>query len=143
MSKAFAFAGARLGYLVANPELVQALFLVRLPYHLSALTQAAAEVALEYRTELLGTVAKLIESRKKVVSEVQSLGLSVVPSAANFILFTGFNMPAPQLWQMMLDRGVLIRDVGLSGFIRMTIGNDAENAKFLEALKDVLNGDQK
>jgi len=114
-----------------------------LPYHLSALTQAAAEVALEYRKELLGTVAKLIESRKKVVTEVQSLGLSVVPSAANFILFTGFNMPAPQLWQMMLDRGVLIRDVGLSGYIRMTIGNDAENAKFLEALKDVLNGDQK
>ena len=142
MSKAFAFAGARLGYLVANPELVQALFLVRLPYHLSALTQAAAEVALEYRQELLGTVSKLIESRKNVVTQLETMGLIVVPSAANFILFTGFNIPAPQLWQMMLDRGVLIRDVGLSGYIRMTIGNDAENAKFLEALKDILNGDK-
>ncbi|CAB4866452.1 unannotated protein [freshwater metagenome] len=142
MSKAFAFAGARLGYLIANPELVEALFLVRLPYHLSALTQAAAEVALEHRTELLATVSKLIDSRKKVVAEVEALGLKVVPSSANFILFTGFDIPAPQLWQMMLDRGVLIRDVGLSGYIRMTIGNDAENKKFIEALKKCLNGEK-
>ena len=99
-------------------------------------------MALEYRKELLGTVSKLIESRKNVVTQLETMGLIFVPSASNFILFTGFNIPAPQLWQMMLDRGVLIRDVGLSGYIRMTIGNDAENAKFIEALKDILNGDK-
>jgi histidinol-phosphate aminotransferase len=66
----------------------------------------------------------------------------VVPSAANFILITGFDIPAPQLWQMMLDRGVLIRDVGLSGYIRVTIGNDAENKKFVDALSKCLNGDK-
>jgi histidinol-phosphate aminotransferase len=142
MSKAFAFAGARLGYLVAHPQVVEALFLVRLPYHLSAITQAAAEVALEYRVELLGTVSKLIESRKQVVVQVEALGLKVIPSSANFILITGFKIPAPQLWQMMLDRGVLIRDVGLSGHIRVTIGNDAENKKFVAALSDCLNGDK-
>jgi histidinol-phosphate aminotransferase len=140
MSKAFAFAGARLGYLVAHEELVQAMFLVRLPYHLSALTQVAAEVAIDFRAELLGTVSKLIESRKAVISAVEKLGLKVIPSAANFILFTGFDLPAPQLWQMMLDRGVLIRDVGLSGYLRVTIGNDAENKKFIEELSNCLNG---
>ena len=142
MSKAFAFAGARLGYVVAHPQVVEALFLVRLPYHLSSLTLAAAEVALEFRAELLGTIAKLIESRKKVIADVEALGLKVVPSAANFILITGFDIPAPQLWQMMLDRGVLIRDVGLSGYIRVTIGNDAENKKFVDELSNCLNGEK-
>ena len=143
MSKAFAFAGARLGYLVANKEVVQSLLLVRLPYHLSALTQAAAEVALEYRSQLLSTVARLIESRKEVVTQLEGLGLQVVPSAANFILFTGFKFPAPQLWQMLLDKGVLIRDVGLSGYLRATIGNDAENDKFVAAIDACLNGEDK
>ena len=142
MSKAFAFAGARLGYLVASPELVQSMFLVRLPYHLSALTQAAAEVALEYRSELLGTVSHLIESRKKMVQELETMGLQVLPSQANFILFGGFNLPAPQMWQMFLDRGVLIRDVGLSGYLRATIGNDTENEKFIDAMREIRKGDR-
>jgi histidinol-phosphate aminotransferase len=143
MSKAFAFAGARLGYLIASPELVQSMFLVRLPYHLSALTQAAAEVALEYRGELLGTVAQLIDSRRSMVAELESMGFSVLPSQANFILFSGFEQRAPQVWQMALDRGVLIRDVGLSGYLRVTIGNEAENRKFLDAMKEIRNGENK
>lgn len=143
MSKAFAFAGARLGYLVSSPELVRSMFLVRLPYHLSALTQAAAEVALEYRSELLGTVSKLIDSRIKMAQELESMGLVVLPSQANFILFGGFDLPAPQIWQMYLDRGVLIRDVGLSGYLRATIGNDAENEKFIEATREIRKGDQR
>ena len=138
MSKAFAFAGARVGYLVANRDVVDAMFLVRLPYHLSAITQAAAEVALEYQGELLGTVATLIDSRAKVVSDLESMGLTVAPSSANFILFSGFNLEPSQLWRQMLDRGVLIRDVGLLGHLRMTIGNEAENQKFINALKDIL-----
>jgi histidinol-phosphate aminotransferase len=141
MSKAFAFAGARLGYLIANPEVVAAMFLVRLPYHLSSLTQAAAEVALEFQDELLGTVASLIDSRKRVVSELEKMGLQVIPSQANFILFTGFSQEPAQLWRQLLDRGVLIRDVGLLAHLRMTIGNEAENQKFIAALQVILNGE--
>ena len=141
MSKAFAFAGARLGYLIADPEVVSAMFLVRLPYHLSSLTQAAAEVALEFEKELLGTVSSLIDSRKIVVSELEKMGLQVIPSQANFLLFTGFNQEPSQLWRQLLDRGVLIRDVGLLGHLRMTIGNEAENQKFIAALQEILNGE--
>ena len=138
MSKAFAFAGARVGYLVANSEVIDAMYLVRLPYHLSAITQAAAEVALEYQGELLGTVATLIESRKKVVAALVDMGLEVAPSSANFIIFSGFNLEPAQIWRQLLDRGVLIRDVGLLGHLRMTIGNEAENQKFISALKEIL-----
>jgi histidinol-phosphate aminotransferase len=141
MSKAFAFAGARLGYLIADPEVVSAMFLVRLPYHLSSLTQAAAEVALEFQSELLGTVSSLIQSRKFVVSELEKMGLQVIPSQANFILFAGFSQTPAQLWRKLLDRGVLIRDVGLLAHLRMTIGNEAENQKFIAALQDILNGE--
>jgi histidinol-phosphate aminotransferase len=139
MSKAFAFAGARVGYLVASSDVVDAMFLVRLPYHLSAITQAAAEVALEYQGELLGTVATLIESRKQVATDLEAMVLSVAPSSANFIVFSGFNLEPAQLWRQLLDRGVLIRDVGLLGHLRMTIGNEAENQRFISALKEILN----
>jgi histidinol-phosphate aminotransferase len=139
MSKAFSFAGVRLGYLVADPAVINALFLVRLPYHLSAITQAAAEVALEYRSELLGNVATLISHREWVKGQLEELGLTVVPSKANFLLFSGFDIPAPTLWQSLLDAGVLIRDVGLSGYLRVTIGSEAENRLFIGALKQILS----
>ena len=141
MSKAFAFAGARLGYLIADPEVVSAMYLVRLPYHLSSLTQAAAEVALEFQSELLSTVSTLVDSRIAFVSELEKMGLRVIPSQANFILFAGFSQEPAQLWRQLLDRGVLIRDVGLLAHLRMTIGNEAENQKFIAALKDILNGE--
>ena len=134
MSKAFAFAGARLGYLVAHPSVIQAMFLVRLPYHLSALTQAAGEVALDYQSELLDTVATLRKNRDELSVALTAMGLTVIPSAANFLLFTGFSMTSAELWKALLDRGVLIRDVGLLGYLRVTIGNEAENKKFLESL---------
>ena len=138
MSKAFSFAGVRLGYLVADPAVIDALFLVRLPYHLSAITQAAAEVALEYRSELLGNVATLVAHREWVRSELEQLGLTVVPSKANFLLFSGFDIPAPTLWKSLLDAGVLIRDVGLSGYLRVTIGSEAENKLFIKALTEII-----
>ena len=138
MSKAFAFAGARVGYLIGQPRVIDAMMLVRLPYHLSALTQAAALVALKYRAELLGNVATLISARQGLVLSLQSLGLSTRPSAANFILFTGFSSPAPQLWSQLLEKGVLIRDVGLSSYLRVTVGNEAENKAFIEALTELL-----
>jgi histidinol-phosphate aminotransferase len=139
LSKAFSFAGVRLGYLVADPSVIEALFLVRLPYHLSAITQAAAEVALDYRGELLGNVAMLIAERERVRSELEALGLTVLPSKANFLLFSGFDIPAPLLWKSLLDAGVLIRDVGLSGYLRVTIGSEAENTLFIKAVTAILH----
>jgi histidinol-phosphate aminotransferase len=138
MSKAFAFAGARVGYLVANPSVISALFLVRLPYHLSALTQAAAEVALDFQDELLGTVSQLRIAREKMVIDLANLGLTVLPSSSNFLLFTGFKPSSEDLWRNLLDRGVLIRDVGLLGHLRVTIGNEAENKKFIDSLSACL-----
>lgn len=138
MSKAFAFAGVRLGYLAANKLVVDALQLVRLPYHLSALTQAAAEVALDFQDELLAEVAKLSSDRDALAKELVALGLKVIPSDANFILFTGFKQSSNELWQKLLAEGVLIRDVGLAGYLRVTIGNDAENQAFIKALKGAL-----
>jgi len=138
MSKAFAFAGVRLGYLLADPAVIEAMFLVRLPYHLSALTQAAAEVALDFQDELLGTVAQLRTDRDRLATQLRELGLHVIPSSSNFLLFSGFEAPSAQLWQAMLDRGVLIRDVGLLGYLRVTIGNEAENSKFISTLRACL-----
>jgi histidinol-phosphate aminotransferase len=138
MSKAFAFAGARVGYLVADPVVINAMFLIRLPYHLSALTQAAAEVALDFNDELLATVATLRADRDRVAAQLIAMGLTVIPSASNFLLFSGFDMPSAQLWQLLLDRGVLIRDVGLLGYLRVTIGNEAGNSRFISALSHCL-----
>ena len=138
MSKAFAFAGARVGYLVSDPAVKDAMMIVRLPYHLSALTQAAAEVAIDHRAELLGGVSTLIAARATVVQALHDMGLTTIPSSANFVLFTGFKQDAPQLWAAMLEKGVLIRDVGLSGYLRVTIGNEAENNLFISALKELI-----
>jgi len=138
MSKAFAFAGARVGYLVAHPSVIDAMRLVRLPYHLSALTQVAASAALEFSDELLATVQGLIVAREDVAGELTQLGLEVVPSCSNFLLFSGFKRASADVWKDLLDKGVLIRDVGLEGYLRVTIGNEAENKKFISAIKEVL-----
>ena len=138
MSKAFAFAGARVGYLVSDQAVKDAMMIVRLPYHLSALTQAAAQVAIDHRSELLAGVSTLIAAREAIVTELHAMGLTTIPSSANFILFTGFKQEAPQLWSAMLEKGVLIRDVGLSGYLRVTIGNEAENQLFISALKELI-----
>ena len=138
MSKAFAFAGARVGYLVSDQVVKDAMMIVRLPYHLSALTQAAAQVAIDYRAELLAGVSALIAARESMVAALGAMGLSTIPSSANFVLFTGFKQDAPQLWSALLEKGVLIRDVGLSGYLRVTIGNDAENQLFISALKELI-----
>ena len=138
MSKAFAFAGARVGYLVSDVAVKDAMMIVRLPYHLSALTQAAAQVAIDHRAELLGGVATIIAARESVVQALHDMGLTTITSSANFVLFTGFKQEAPQLWAALLEKGVLIRDVGLSGYLRVTIGNEAENNLFISALKELI-----
>ena len=138
MSKAFAFAGARVGYLVSDVAVKDAMMIVRLPYHLSAITQAAAQVAIDHRAELLGGVATIIAARESVVQALHDMGLTTITSSANFVLFTGFKQEAPQLWAALLEKGVLIRDVGLSGYLRVTIGNEAENTLFISALKELI-----
>lgn len=131
MSKAFAFAGGRLGYLAAAPAVVEAMLLVRLPYHLSVITQAAALAALRHATETLGSVARLSAERDRVMAALTDMGYDVIPSDANFVLFGRFADSAAT-WQRYLDGGVLIRDVGIAGYLRTTIGLDAENDRFLE-----------
>jgi len=132
MSKAFAFAGGRLGYLAAAPAVVDALLLVRLPYHLSTLTQAAARVALRHAAATLDSVALLVAERERVSAALVEQGFAVVPSDANFILFGGF-ADAPATWQRYLDHGVLVRDVGIEGHLRVTVGTPGENDAFLVA----------
>ena len=137
MSKAFSFAGVRVGYLAAGKEVVDALQLVRLPYHLSTPTQLLAKVALEFQSELLAEVEQLKIERNKVVAELQKLGLTVVPSSANFLLFSIGS--ENKVWQELVKVGVLVRDVGIAGHLRVTIGTPSENDRFLAALREILS----
>jgi histidinol-phosphate aminotransferase len=139
MSKAFAMAGTRLGYLAASPAVVRALLLVRLPYHLSAVTQAVARAALRHREELLATVALLRTERDDLVGWLRARGLAAADSDANFVLFGGFG-DRHAVWQRLLDRGVLIREVGPPGWLRVSIGTPAEMEAFRLALDEVLAG---
>jgi len=132
MSKAFAFAGGRLGYLVAAPAIIDAVLLVRLPYHLSVVTQAAARAALRHADDTLGSVAELVGERERVSGALTDLGYRVIPSDANFVLFGEF-ADAAIAWQQYLDNGILIRDVGIPGYLRTTIGLADENDAFLAA----------
>lgn len=137
MSKAFAFAGARTGYLVAKSAVVQAALITRLPYHLSSLTQAAAETALEFAPAMQSEIELLISERERVAHAISEVGYRVVPSSANFLLFGGFSGEPSVMWQAFLDRGILIRDIGLRGFLRVTIGTPAENEQFIAALREI------
>jgi histidinol-phosphate aminotransferase len=136
MSKAFAFAGGRLGYLAADPALVDALRLVRLPYHLSAPTQSIAMAALRHAGSLLGTVEVIKAQRDRIVEQLVALGLEPVPSDANFVLFGGLR-DERATWQALLDEGVLVRDVGIPGHLRVTAGTAEETTAFLTALARV------
>jgi len=136
MSKAFAFAGGRLGYLAAAPAIVDALQLVRLPYHLSSLTQAAARAALRHAEATLGTVYALAAERVRVVEALSGMGFRPVRSDANFVLFGHFE-DTRAAWQSYLDRGVLIRDLGIPNHLRVTIGTPEENDAFLRASKEI------
>ena len=136
MSKAFGMAGLRLGYLAADAAVVDALQLVRLPYHLSSLTQAAARTALAHTDALLATVEAVKAERDRIVAALPALGLTSVPSDANFVLFGRFADQA-KAWQALLDRDVLVRDVGLPGGLRVTAGTPEETDAFLTALGEV------
>jgi histidinol-phosphate aminotransferase len=137
MSKAFAAAGTRLGYLAADPAVIEALLLVRLPYHLSTVTQAVARAALAHRGELLSSVDALREQRDALVGWLRGNGLVVADSDANFVLFGTFE-DRHKVWQALLDMGVLIRETGPDGWLRVTVGTPGEMAAFRAALTEVL-----
>jgi histidinol-phosphate aminotransferase len=141
MSKAFALAGARLGYLAAAPEICDAIRVVRLPYHLSAVTQAVALAALRHAPELLGRVDELRAERDDTVAWLREQGLTVADSDANFALFGTFG-DRHAVWQGLLERGVLIRETGPDGWLRVSIGTADEMKTFKQALTEVLAGSQ-
>ncbi len=133
MSKAFALAGARLGYLAADPRLIDALRLVRLPYHLSTPTQIIATTAVRHADALLATVEELKAQRDRLMVELAAMGLTPIPSDANFVLFGGL-ADERATWQALVAQGVLVRDVGLPNHLRVTAGTAAETTRFLQAL---------
>jgi histidinol-phosphate aminotransferase len=133
MSKAFAFAGARLGYLAADPAVIDALRLVRLPYHLSGLTQAAAVAALQHAPAMLRTVGAIREQRDRLVLELTRLGYSPYESWANFVLFGAVADPQA-VFTHLLAHDILIRDVGIDHHLRVTAGTPGETTEFLEVL---------
>jgi histidinol-phosphate aminotransferase len=136
MSKAFALAGGRLGYLAADVAIARALRVVRLPYHLSAVTQAVALAALRHAPALLGRVDELRAERDRTVEWLRESGLQVADSDANFVLFGRFP-DRHAVWQGLLDRGVLIRETGPDGWLRVSIGTPEEMAAFRQALTQV------
>lgn len=139
MAKAFAMAGLRLGYVAASEEIVNYLRVVRLPYHLSALTQAAALAALENSTLLQAQVAQIRSQRDMLVDTLRAWGLDVATSDTNFVLFGHFDHPHA-VWEGLLERGVLIREVPVPGCLRASVGTEEENQIFLRALREVLPG---
>jgi histidinol-phosphate aminotransferase len=136
ISKAFGAAGLRLGYLAAHPAVVDAVQLVRLPYHLSAITQATALAALEHTDTLLKYVEQLKAERDRLVTELRAIGYEVTESDANFVQFGRFEDPHAA-WGQILDRGVLVRDNGVPGFLRVSAGTPDENDAFLDAVREM------
>jgi histidinol-phosphate aminotransferase len=136
MSKAFGLAGARVGYLAASPALVDALRVVRLPYHLSAVTQAVARAALRHAPALMAQVGSLRDERDALVVWLRERGLTVAESDANFVLFGLFD-DRHAIWQGLLDRGVLIREVGPDGWLRVSVGTPQDMTAFQDALSEV------
>ncbi|PRY69728.1 histidinol phosphate aminotransferase [Glaciihabitans tibetensis] len=133
MSKAFAFAGARVGYMASHPSVTDAMRLVRLPYHLSALTQAAAVAALAHTPEMLAMVDDIRTQRDRLLVELPKLGYTVHDSASNFVLFGGVSDPHA-LFERLLEDDIIIRDLSIEGHLRVTAGTEAETTAFLDAL---------
>ncbi|MBD3753244.1 MAG: aminotransferase class I/II-fold pyridoxal phosphate-dependent enzyme, partial [Micrococcales bacterium] len=134
--KAFAFAGARVGYLAADPAVIDALRLVRLPYHLSSLTQAAALAALAHAPVMLQMVDDIVAQRDRISATVEALGYRAYESWTNFVLFSGVE-DSGRTWQQLYDRGILVRDVGIPRSLRVSAGTAEETTAFLEALASI------
>jgi len=139
-SKAFALAGARIGYCLAAPEVIDDLRRVRLPYHLSALTQAAGLVALRHAHEAMSILDGVRRERDRIREALGAIpGVEAFPSDANFVLFRP-PKPADEVWNGLLEHGVLVRDLSavVPGCLRVTAGTTHEVDAFLRALEVVL-----
>ena len=142
-SKAWRLAGARIGYMVSQPQVIQEVLKVRLPYHVSSLTQAAGLTALAHAAELTATVETIRHERDRLWNELSTTrGITAFPSRANFILFRPDTTPGPEVWRRLLERGVLIRDfsstAGCEGCLRVSVGTAEQDERFLEALSESL-----
>lgn len=136
MSKAFAFAGARVGYLVADPAVIDAMRLIRLPYHLSSFTQAAASVAVKHAPTMMSMVGELRKQRERLAEELTNMGYQVHPSGSNFLLVGGFANP-DDAFEYLLARGILIRNLSIPGHLRLTVGTEAETTALIEAIREL------
>jgi histidinol-phosphate aminotransferase len=136
MSKAFAFAGARVGYMAAHPAVIDAIRLVRLPYHLSALTQAAAVAALRHAPEMLAMVDDIKQQRDRMVTELQAMGYRTYETWSNFVLFGGVADPHAA-FEALLDQDVIVRDLGIPNHLRVSAGTAEETTAFLDAMRRV------
>lgn len=136
MSKAFAFAGARVGYMAAHPAVIDALRLVRLPYHLSVLTQAAAVAALRHAPEMLAMVDDIKQQRDRMVTELQAMGYRTYETWSNFVLFGGVADPHAA-FESLLERDVIVRDLGIPHHLRVSAGTEEETTAFLDAMRQV------
>jgi histidinol-phosphate aminotransferase len=138
-SKTWSMAACRLGYLIADPEVVRACMLATLPYHLDAMTQAAGRLALRHEAEMQRRVALLVEERGRIAAAMSEMALQVWPSEANFLLFRPRGKDARAVWQDLLEESVLVRDCttwpGVEGCLRVTVGTPEENSRFLAALR--------
>ena len=139
-SKAWRLAGVRIGYMLAGPELIEALARVRLPYHLSAITQLIGVTALRHADETLKLVSAIAAERDRIAAGLAGAGFAHYPSDANFILF---EVDDPErVWKGLLDQGVLVRrypdDPRLARCLRVTAGLPDETDAFLDALKEVV-----
>lgn len=141
-SKTWSMAAVRLGYLVADPEVVAACEEVALPYHLSVPTQLAGQLALGFHAEMESRAAAIAAERARLQAALGELAVHQWPSDANFVLFRPLGVPAGEVWRGLLERSVLVRDVssreGLEGCLRVTVGTPEENDRFLEALAGCL-----
>jgi histidinol-phosphate aminotransferase len=137
MSKAFAFAGARVGYLAADEAIVDALRIVRLPYHLSALTQAAARAALRHSDLMLANVEQIKVQRDRMIAQLETMGLRAFASDANFVLVEGFKDPH-QIFEALLAKGIIVRNVGIPNTLRITAGTESETTRLLGELALIL-----
>lgn len=139
-SKIYGLAGLRVGYGVSSPELANYLNRVRQPFNVNSLALCAAEAALD-------DVQHVSQSRQMnqagmtyLIEQCTSRGLAFIPSAGNFLAID-FSRPAEELFQSMMQQGVIVRPVsnyGMPNFLRVTIGSIEENRRFIEVLDRVL-----
>ena len=139
-SKAYGLAGLRIGYGLSSPELADILNRVRQPFNNNTLALAAAQAALSDGEHLQQTIAVNSQGMQQLTKGFKDLGLEWIPSAGNFVLLD-LKQAGQPVYETLLRKGVIVRPVGvyeLPNHLRISIGTEAENQLFLQALTDTL-----